>query len=357
MKNKKLQNISSVVKAAIFTIALLVQISFGINISEAQIVINESFKFREGDRYTSVSVDTNNVNPGSAGANTVWNFSGVTFLNDPFENIFISPGQAQGSEYFPGATLVQKIDSTYIYSKEEGNAFYSMGMYSVKDGVRIFSDMQKIFQYPFAFNNSFTDSYSALMEGKGYTVASHGQYTLTADAWGTLILPAATYSNSLRVKSVTSNTDTINYEGSVLVSTSLSTNYSWYVIGSKAPVFSISYVQTPFGSYKYVSYSYPVVSGISSNINASADKFTLEQNYPNPFNPSTKISFSIPKAGVVSLKIYDIAGKEVAVVANEFMNAGKFTAEFNASALTSGTYFYRLETNGLSETRKMILVK
>ncbi len=357
MKNKNLQNIKTVIRSIIFTFALIIQVSVtGINSSEAQIVINESFKFREGDRYTSVSVDTNNVNQGSAGANTVWNFSGVTFLNDPFENVFINPEQAQGSEFFPGATLVQKIDSTYIYSREEGNAFYSMGMYAGKEGTRIFSDMQKIFQYPFAFSNSFTDSYSALMEGKGYTVASHGQYTLTADAWGTLILPSATYSNSLRVKSITNNTDTINYEGSVLVSSSLSVNYSWYVSGSKAPVFSISYVQTPFGSYKYVSYSYPVVSGISSN-NEVADKFTLDQNFPNPFNPSTKISFSIPKAGFVSMKIYDIAGKEVAVVANEFMNAGKYTADFNASSLTSGTYFYRLEANGLSETRKMILVK
>lgn len=356
MKNKNLQNISSVVKAAIFTIALLVQISFGINISEAQIVINESFKFRAGDRYTSVSVDTANVSQGAAGANITWNFSGVSLLNDPFENMFVSPVQTPGSEYFPGATLVQKIDSTYIYTKEEGNAFYSMGMYAGKEGTRIFGDMQKTFQYPFAFSNSFTDSYSAVMEGKGYSVISNGQYTVTADAWGTLILPAATYSNSLRVKSVTNNTDTINYEGSVLVSASLSTNYSWYVSGSKAPVFSISYIQTQFGTFKYVSYSYPVVSGIIGN-NAAADKFTLEQNYPNPFNPSTKISFSVPKPGFVSLKIFDITGKEAAVVTNEFMNAGKYTAEFNASSLTSGTYFYRLEANGFSETRKMILVK
>ncbi|MCI0473050.1 MAG: T9SS type A sorting domain-containing protein, partial [Ignavibacteria bacterium] len=86
-------------------------------------------------------------------------------------------------------------------------------------------------------------------------------------------------------------------------------------------------------------------------------KFTLHQNYPNPFNPVTKINYDIPKNTFVSLKIYDILGREAAVLVNETKQAGSYTVEFNASALTSGVYFYRLETSAYSEIKKMVLLK
>jgi len=85
--------------------------------------------------------------------------------------------------------------------------------------------------------------------------------------------------------------------------------------------------------------------------------FELSQNYPNPFNPSTKINFSIPKAGFVTLKVYDITGKEVANLVNQNLNTGKYEFEFNASQLTTGIYFYTLRTENFSQTNKMMLIK
>lgn len=85
--------------------------------------------------------------------------------------------------------------------------------------------------------------------------------------------------------------------------------------------------------------------------------YSLKQNYPNPFNPSTKISFAMPKQGFVSLKIYDILGKEVQTLVSEVKPAGEYLVDFNASGLQSGVYFYKLETEGFSRTMKMLLVK
>ena len=93
--------------------------------------------------------------------------------------------------------------------------------------------------------------------------------------------------------------------------------------------------------------------------------FKLEQNYPNPFNPSTTISWQLPVDAFVSLKVYDILGNEVASLMNEEKPAGIYAVEFDASTLSSGTYFYRLEAGnpsassgqGFVETRKMILLK
>lgn len=85
--------------------------------------------------------------------------------------------------------------------------------------------------------------------------------------------------------------------------------------------------------------------------------FALEQNYPNPFNPATTIKFSVPKSGIVLLKVYDITGSEVASLISGELNAGSYKTEFNASQLGSGVYFYKLVADGFTETRKMILVK
>ncbi len=87
------------------------------------------------------------------------------------------------------------------------------------------------------------------------------------------------------------------------------------------------------------------------------ESYSLSQNYPNPFNPTTKINFSIPKNGIVTLKIYDILGKEVATLVNGEKLAGSYIVDFNASSYASGVYFYRLDVNGFSEVKRMMLVK
>lgn len=97
---------------------------------------------------------------------------------------------------------------------------------------------------------------------------------------------------------------------------------------------------------------------VSVNENTSAlDNFALQQNYPNPFNPNTVISFQLPTAGFVSLKIYNLIGEEVAWLINEDKNAGNYTVNFNAINLPSGTYFYRLQTENFNETKKMMYLK
>ncbi|MBN8570239.1 MAG: LruC domain-containing protein [Ignavibacteria bacterium] len=93
------------------------------------------------------------------------------------------------------------------------------------------------------------------------------------------------------------------------------------------------------------------------NNNTIADKYSLGQNYPNPFNPSTKISFSIPKNEFVSIKIFDIAGKEIAQLVNNEMNAGTYEYTFNGSSLASGIYFYQIKTAGFTDTKRMTLIK
>lgn len=100
-----------------------------------------------------------------------------------------------------------------------------------------------------------------------------------------------------------------------------------------------------------------LVTGIQQTGNEVPSGFSLEQNYPNPFNPVTNIKFSIPKAGFVNLKVYDVTGREVAKLVDQNLNAGTFNYDFDASFLSSGIYFYSLSADGYNNVKKMILVK
>ncbi|MDY0082964.1 MAG: T9SS type A sorting domain-containing protein [Ignavibacteriaceae bacterium] len=103
------------------------------------------------------------------------------------------------------------------------------------------------------------------------------------------------------------------------------------------------------GSYQYSS-SVEVESVLPK-------KFSLEQNYPNPFNPNTTIKFELPKDGFVSLKIYDILGNEITTLVNEEKPTGRYEINFDASALVSGVYIYKLESAEYISTKKMLLLK
>ncbi|MBN1632612.1 MAG: T9SS type A sorting domain-containing protein [Ignavibacteria bacterium] len=87
------------------------------------------------------------------------------------------------------------------------------------------------------------------------------------------------------------------------------------------------------------------------------EDYYLSQNYPNPFNPETKISYKIPEIGFVSLKIFDIRGREIKTLVEENQSAGEYELNFNAGDLPSGTYFYRIQTNEFTDTKKMVLAR
>ncbi len=106
------------------------------------------------------------------------------------------------------------------------------------------------------------------------------------------------------------------------------------------------------------------VVGIDDDPDQIPSEFKLEQNYPNPFNPSTKIKFSIPllethrdASLLTTLKVYDVLGREVATLVNEYRDAGSYEVEFDGSQLASGVYYYQLKVGEFIETKKMIVIK
>jgi ligand-binding sensor domain-containing protein len=100
-----------------------------------------------------------------------------------------------------------------------------------------------------------------------------------------------------------------------------------------------------------------VVTDTQEETNLQPKEFSLSQNYPNPFNPSTTIYFSVQSSEFVTLKVFDVLGNEAATLVNEEKPAGVYEVEFNASGLSSGIYFYKIQTSSFVETKKMILLR
>ncbi|MGA9408625.1 MAG: T9SS type A sorting domain-containing protein, partial [Bacteroidota bacterium] len=104
-------------------------------------------------------------------------------------------------------------------------------------------------------------------------------------------------------------------------------------------------------------YSGVVVTSVAEHLSILPDHFEMDQNYPNPFNPSTTIRYSVPTAGKVLMKIYNVLGQEVATLVNTQQSAGTYNVTFNASRLASGMYFYRISSGSFVQVKKMLLVK
>jgi hypothetical protein len=182
------------------------------------------------------------------------------------------------------------------------------------------------------------------------------------------------YSDSLQSGNPTNNSDKILYAYANNSTPSTFTGFNQ--LSNTPPEWSdrgyiptlIEYYDTPgdlgaiwvgvSGSTKKLYFDrYLNATGIRTNSNEIPNKYSLSQNYPNPFNPVTKIDFSIPKNGLVTIKIYDILGKEVEVITSKIYSAGTYSIDYDGSKLSSGVYFYKLTSGDFSSTKKMMLVK
>lgn len=149
--------------------------------------------------------------------------------------------------------------------------------------------------------------------------------------------------------------------------------YSWegdkivYYTSPGPPEQAEIYIMNPDGSSKVrvtnnssadfdPSFS-PLTASVVTRINGNATKFNLLQNYPNPFNPKTYIRFQLPFVGIISLKIYDMLGKEITTLVNESLNPGTYEIEWNASKFPSGVYFVIMAADNYRNTKRIMLLK
>ncbi len=119
-------------------------------------------------------------------------------------------------------------------------------------------------------------------------------------------------------------------------------------------IYAFSKIHIPTSENKMAKENY---NKITLHEGTDVAEYSLQQNYPNPFNPTTVINYQIPKDGLVTLKVYDVLGREVATLINEHQQAGRYNINFDASNLPSGVYIYQIRAGDYNQSRKMLLIK
>lgn len=266
-----------------------------------------------------------------------------------------------------GGVAFDKVSNSGVYDihfrdEFEGIACSGLGRVYRTTNAGIFWDTSRVQgSPPFGFslkNFSFINSDTGFVGSYGGNTFITTNFGLT---WDSIPKPPRSVSN---IRFVNMNTGWIGGDGGYLYKTTnrglnwLQENVSQF--GSSA----ISSIDNYNDSILWLSGNggkilYTTTAGTVgiTNLNTTVNSFTLYQNYPNPFNPVTEIKFDLLKSGNVSLKVFDLIGKEVIVLINEKLSSGSYSYNFNASALSSGIYFYIIETAEFSQTKKMMLLK
>ncbi|GEM_PF-6850285 len=319
--------------------------------------------------YRSTDTAIMNVGAASNSSSQTWAMPTLTFV-DTTRTDNVLPASTPYSSNFPGATYAQvQIFSEgpasvyyYAYYKLSNDTLWVIGAAQHEvgtvgghavDTVIIIKKAQVAFVIPMQVGESMTSGPDTIYSEGNDVEVNTGSSKF--DSYGSLTLPNGTF-GALRVSGTTI---TNIYLSGSLVNTLPSYNISW--LTESGNQLEVEVDTNASGSVKVRSITLITVGATPATlVKASAqmpEKFVLAQNYPNPFNPSTQIEFSIPKDGYVTLKVYDMLGREVATLVNGELTASSYSITWNASNSASGVYLYKLDAGNYSVTKKMVLMK
>jgi hypothetical protein len=224
-------------------------------------------------------------------------------------------------------------------------------------------DLSLPLEYMKSWTNNYADSLIGVINfftDYNVRIGNTDSVTFLVDGYGTLTVPGGYSQPALRIRKLGrySFVDSVNNLNIPLQYLYLAKNGASVEVGIDDTTLTSGVVKV-----RYAKWTIPLPTGVESMAGVPQN-FSLEQNYPNPFNPTTTISYSVGVAGGqssvtgnVRLAVYDMLGREVAVLVNEKKEAGIYSATWNASGMASGMYLYRLTTDGYTATRSMLLLK
>lgn len=249
-----------------------------------------------------------------------WDFSSQLF---PVSETFTDTLRIKNKLYY--GLSMENFDP-YIYLRESGSQVF------------VFNPDDSLEYLLYDFNADIGESW----ELPGYFNCSYGLEITLIGNHDTIVTPLGTFYNCLHFRH-----SQICMDAGIID--------TWFAKGiGKVRYLAIYFVG--MGDFKLENYN--IVTSIDNQQKKPGIKsFDLSQNYPNPFNPTTRIRYQIPDAGFVSIKVYNVLGKEMATLVNEYKSAGNYQVGFNASNLPSGIYLYQLKTGNYIGTKKMILIK
>lgn len=321
--------------------------------SYAQITLTSANTPAAGDDYIAQGCDTTGMEPGNSGANVTWDFSSLLPEGEAVTEQYVSPGSTPYAASFPTATIVQNVyNSIFLYYNvtETSQSLLGMGN-SVM--VEVYDDPEILISFPFTFNSILTDPFAATYDVLGLTTYHFGTHTITADAYGTLILPTGTYHDVLRVKSVNDAKDSMYIFGTSNVNHDINTSWLWYTASGRYPLFEI--VKTTSTTQGGTAHSKAVA--YRSGGTFIAEKSTLHNVFisPNPVADAAIIKVNCKNACLAVIHVLDLAGNRLQTVFSGPLVQGVNNFQFDRGQLSPGMYLLEVIADGARDQIKIIV--
>ncbi len=339
-------------RATILSVLLMAVAAF----AQFQITSNDIPPFN-----TTTTTGTQNAatfNAGSGGADQSW-----TFTQNAWDNVMVTtymdPATTPSASNFPTATLalrtVEDTTTTYLYFRVTDDSYQLLGVSTpALDTLFSYDAAVNVLSLPVGYNSNWTTVLRVTAEiMPGFSMSMVDSSVCTVDGWGTVNTPYVTDQPALRLFQSHTQTTTTPFS----TDTYTYMNYTWLnmhgidlvSVTSEDDETNVNFTTGSLSMLGVPSAAEPVRGPV-------ANSFAVGQNYPNPFNPSTTLPVELSKTSRVQLDIYDETGRQVSSRAYD-LAAGQHNLTVDGSAWATGTYFARVNAEGLSQTTKMQLVK
>jgi hypothetical protein len=314
-----------------------------------------------GDVYKYSQTNASGFNPGSGGANKIWNFTGIKADTNRYTETYVDPASTYYGYSFPEATCAFYLDQW------DGASYYrsdSLGNYQIGEKTQnsdLYYVMKKIMAFPFSYDSSFTSSFS----GNGQVIwvdllsqNKQGYITSTCDGWGTLIINGRIFNNVLRIKSIEeyNEVQTLLYEDTFKSNHQKNTCYIWYSLKSKFPIFNYTIIES--NDIQYPEYhSTAKIIYFNNDVTEINDNTSKQVNivlYPNPTTGFVNLETNYTSPQKLNIELTNASG-QVVYFDMVSVKAGRNVQKLNVSTLPPGIYAIRMYNDESVVVKKLIL--
>jgi len=289
---------------------------------------------------------------GSPGDNETWDFSSLTIGN--INNyVFALPSATPHNATFGGSANLCNIylGANYDYYSATSSAYSRVGFATQSGVVALYSNAQDQLRFPFTYTDTYTDNFSVTFTNQGTTFNRAGTITVTADGYGTLILPDGTLNDVLRVHVVEEYTDNYTLGGVPNTISYYSDIYLWYKPGTHFPVLAFTDLESDISSNQYGVYHYPGTVGIDEKQNTNITIAAM----PNPASQRTHINLTLQQAEAVQISLMNALGQTVTEIENTTLQPGTYNLPVDLHTLANGIYYIHVTgTNGTRNQKLMV---
>jgi len=311
------------------------------------------YTFNDRNDSTTAQMASFTLTPGSGSAQT-WNYASAFVTTYTTSSAYVAASSLAGASSFLGSNLGINAStgtvtaSVFFTTSSSGivmNGFYEPGI------TIVYTPFSEALPTPFTCGNSSVTTYSYTFVSGTYQSKRHATRTITADAYGSLTTPAGTYPSTLRVKSYEKGLDSAFISGTFYsVTKDSSLSYSWF---QNSPSLILMSINRDGANTKTTSASY--LSSFVNDIENHTTPFAAMSLFPNPASDATGLSYVNKNATHVTIELFDLNGRFIAILANENQPVGKQTLAIDTKALqlNAGLYFVRISSPNGSETVKL----